>query len=232
MGTKLGLRERETFLDIFSEDFKEVRSAVARQIEKIWDKARDAVLKELGQDKLIAKKNELNHQIRVLQEEVHQLESQMKIVPLTKQQVLELGGDVDRYGYAKGAEFYGIPIVSQFEYQVVDLIRENIDLEAPAKFLFDLSRSCTRELGMVGTFEEAQEVYNKFYSLDFKKYGVDIAPRLAEIKSKNPLLEPPKTLQVEMKVDAKKIGLAMKKREARLQDEKDNKEVNSHNYIW
>jgi hypothetical protein len=34
---------------------------------------------------------------------------------------------------------------------------------------------------MAGTFEEAREAYEKFYSLDFRKYGVDIPPRLDDI---------------------------------------------------
>ena len=34
---------------------------------------------------------------------------------------------------------------------------------------------------MAGTFEEARETYEKFYSLDFRKYGVDIPPRLDEL---------------------------------------------------
>ena len=35
---------------------------------------------------------------------------------------------------------------------------------------------------MAGTFEEAREAYEKFYSLDFRRYGVDIPPRLDEVK--------------------------------------------------
>jgi hypothetical protein len=38
-----------------------------------------------------------------------------------------------------------------------------------------------RALTMAGTFEEARVVYDKFYSLDFRKYGVDIPPRLDEM---------------------------------------------------
>jgi len=45
-----------------------------------------------------------------------------------------------------------------------------------------------RELAMSGTFEEARKAYGKFYSLDFKKYGVDIPPRLDEIKKHASLL--------------------------------------------
>ena len=38
-------------------------------------------------------------------------------------------------------------------------------------------------------FEEARKAYSKFYSLDFRKYGVDIPPRLEEISKNKKLLE-------------------------------------------
>ena len=37
---------------------------------------------------------------------------------------------------------------------------------------------------MAGTFEEARAAYTKFYSLDFRKYGVDIPQGLMKLKKK------------------------------------------------
>ena len=42
---------------------------------------------------------------------------------------------------------------------------------------------------MAGTFEEAREAYEKFYSLDFRKYGVDIPPRLDDIRKDKKLVK-------------------------------------------
>ncbi|GAG29564.1 unnamed protein product, partial [marine sediment metagenome] len=95
--------------------------------------------------------------------------------------------------------FYGIPIESYFEYQIASLIRHHLDLEAPAKFVRDLSKSCIRELTMAGTFEKAQEVYEKFYKLDFRKYGVDIPPRLDEMRTEKELLQRTQQLMVDHK---------------------------------
>ena len=68
------------------------------------------------------------------------------------------------------------------------------------KFIHDLARSCLRELAMSGTFEEARVAYKKFYSLDFRKYGVDIPPRLDEIRKQKQMIETTKeTLQLENK---------------------------------
>jgi len=187
--TKLGLRERQTFMSIFEVDFGVIQSAFTNQIQKIWEMAREEILREEGKLDLITRKEEIDLKIIELQEEKHKLERQIKPEDLTKEQIIELGGKIDRWGEGREANFFGIPIKSQTEYKMVQMIKAQLDLEVPAKFLYDLNRSCFRELAMVGTFEEAQEVYNKFYQLNFRKYGVDLPPRLAEIKEQSPLIE-------------------------------------------
>lgn len=188
--TKLGLMERKEFIKIFDQDFFAIQSAFSKQIQNIWDMARKEVLKKKGLDIKIERKEEIEKQIEELNEELHKIERNIRPENLTKQQIIELGGSIDRWGQAQGGKFYGIPVKSLLEYEIIQLIKDNIDLEAPAKFVFDLHRACSRELTMAGTFEDAQEVYNKFYALDFRKYGIDIPPRLTEIKKQNPLLEP------------------------------------------
>jgi hypothetical protein len=90
----------------------------------------------------------------------------------------------------------GIPIESQFDYEIVEYIKQNIDLEVPAKILRNVCESSIRALTMAGTFEEARAAYEKFYSLDFRKYGVDIPPRLEDIcANKNSMLYAQQSLQ-------------------------------------
>ncbi len=197
--TKLTPNERKEFLKIFEEDLRAINSALAHQIEDIWDKARSQILKESGQDDLLLKKAKLITERDKLNEEIHTIEMALRSKPLTKQQVIELGGDVNTYGRAKGANFHGIPIESYFEYQIAQLIKEHLDLNAPAKFVRDLSKSCIRELTMAGTFEQAQQIYEKFYKLDFRKYGVDIPPRLDEMRTEKELLQRTHQLMVDHK---------------------------------
>jgi len=94
---------------------------------------------------------------------IHEIESELNKQDLRPEQIVELGGTPDDYGRYKGANFYGIPVTSQFEYAVVEYIRKYIDLEIPVKFVNDLGRSCMREIAMSGTFEEARAAYEKFY---------------------------------------------------------------------
>jgi len=197
--TKLSPNERKEFLKIFEEDLRAIEGALAHQIESIWDKARDQILKESGQDDLLHKKADLINQRNKLDEEIHQIEVALRSKPLTKQQIIEMGGNIDAYERAKGANFHGIPIESYFEYQIAQLIKDHLDLKAPAKFVRDLSKSCIREMTMAGTFEKAQEVYEKFYALDFRKYGVDIPPRLDEMRSEKALLQRTRQLMVDHK---------------------------------
>jgi len=198
--TKLGLRERQTFMDIFGADFGSIQSAFTNQIQKIWEQARGQILQEEGKTGLLERKEEIEEAIHKLQQEMHEIERKIKPEDLTKEQIIELGGNLDRWGEARDANFYGIPIKSKTEYEMVQLIKSQLNLEVPAKFLYDLNRSCFRELAMVGTFEEGQGVYNQFYKLNFRKYGVDLPPRLTEVKSQSPLIETKGTgLQIEDK---------------------------------
>ena len=197
--TKLSPNERKEFLDIFREDLKAIEGALAHQIEDIWDKARAQILKESGQNNLMDKKAKLIVEKNKLDQEIQEIELALKSKPLTKQQIIELGGNIDNYGYAKGANFHGIPIESYFEYQIAQMIKEHLDLNAPAKFVRDLNKSCIRELTMSGTFEQATEVYKKFYALDFRKYGVDIPPRLDEMRTDKQLLQRTQQLMVDHK---------------------------------
>ncbi len=192
--TKLTEKERRGFEEIIKVDLDAIQSKVVEQIEIIWKRAREHILKEKGHDKLIKRKEKIREAINRLEEEKHQIENTINSKDLTKQQVIELGGVINDFGRGREAKFYGIPITSQFEYEIVQFIKKNIDLEVPAKFLHDLARSCMRELTMEGTFEGAKAVYEKLYALDFRKYGVDIPPRLEEIKRRNPTLEAPKEL--------------------------------------
>jgi len=178
---KLTEREREGFEKILSKDLAAINDRFMNQIKDFWGIARAEILRRKGWDKLIKEKEELNLQQNQTKNRIHEIESTLSKDPLLVEQVVELGGKANDYGKFSGANFYGIPVDSQFEYEIVEYIRENIDLEIPSKILRDVCQSSIRALVMSGTFEEARAAYEKFYSLDFRKYGVDIPPRLDDI---------------------------------------------------
>lgn len=178
---KLTEKERKGFEDILLMDLKAINEKFLQQIKTFWGIARHEVLKQKGWDKLITEKEELVQQQKIIRDRIHEIESTLNEEPLRTEQAAELGGRPDEYGRYKGASFYGISVTSQFEYEIVEYIRNNIDLEFPSKILRDICQSSMRALTMAGSFEEARAVYDKFYSLDFRKYGVDIPPRLEEM---------------------------------------------------
>ena len=178
---KLTEREREGFEKILSKDLAAINDRFMNQIKDFWGIARAEILRRKGWDKLIKEKEELDLQQNQIKNRIHEIESTLSKDPLLIEQVVELGGKANDYGKFNGANFYRIPVDSQFEYEIVEYIRENIDLEIPSKILRDVCQSSIRALVMSGTFEEARAAYEKFYSLDFRKYGVDIPPRLDDI---------------------------------------------------
>ena len=180
--TTIGLRERQAFIEIIIEDLGAIESKVVEQIKDLWEESRQEILHERGLDLKIERKDEIKKQIDELKEELSVIERELHATKLTVHQTIELGGKVNRYDDAIGANFFGMPVRSQLEYDIVQRIKDKVDTEAPAKYLRDLGRSSLRELTMAGTFEDAQGIYNEFYSLNFRKYGVDIPPRLTEMK--------------------------------------------------
>jgi hypothetical protein len=178
---KLTEKEREGFEKILAQDLGAINQKFMNQIKDFWGIARVQVLKTKGWDKLIREKDDLEIQRKQCTERIHEIESILNSENLRAEQVIELGGKPNENGHCRGATFYGIPVTSQFEYEIVEYIRANIDLEVPAKILRDICESSIRALTMAGTFEEARTAYEKFYSLDFRSYGVDIPPRLEDV---------------------------------------------------
>jgi hypothetical protein len=193
---KLTEREREGFEKILSQDLKAINKRFISQIKDFWGIARDKVLKQKGWDTLILEKEQLERKQKETKQRIHEIEEILNSEQLRVEQVVELGGKPNEYGRCGGANFYGIPVTSQLEYEIVEYIKQNIDLEVPAKILRDVCESSIRALVMAGTFEEAREAYEKFYSLDFRKHGVDIPPRLDDIcANKNSMLYAQQSLQ-------------------------------------
>lgn len=193
---KLTEREREGFEKILKQDLKAINQRFISQIKDFWGIARENVLKRKGWDTLILEKEQLDRKQKEIKQRIHEIEEILNSEKLRVEQVIELGGKSNEYGRCEGANFYGIPVTSQFEYEIVEYIKQNIDLEVPAKILRDVCESSIRALVMAGTFEEARGAYEKFYSLDFRKYGVDIPPRLDDLcANKNSMLYAQQSLQ-------------------------------------
>jgi hypothetical protein len=202
---KLTEKERSGFEEILRKDLVAINQKFMNQIKDYWNLSRTEVLKLRGWDKLIKEKHEAQEKIAKLKQRINEIENKMNSEDLLPEQIVELGGEPNEYGRYKGAKFYGIPVTSQFEYDIVEYIRDRINLDIPSKILRDICEASLRELTMAGTFDEAREAYQKFYSLDFRKYGVDIPPRLKEVVENKKMLEfAQKSLQLgEPKNDSK-----------------------------
>jgi hypothetical protein len=197
---KLTEKEREAFERILAQDLDAINAKFMNQIKDFWGLARSEILNQRGWNKLIIEKQQMEQLRQKCIDRIHEIETILDSESLKPEQIVELGGRPDEYGHYKGANFYGIPVDSQFDYDIVEYIRKNIDIEVPSKILRDVAQSSIRALVMAGTFEEAREAYEKFYSLDFRKYGVDIPPRLDDVKKDTEqLLYAQESLQISSK---------------------------------
>lgn len=179
--TKLTDHERMSFEKILEKDLGAINAKFMNQIKDFWHLSRREVMKKKGWDKLEKEKKELQDQQGKILRRIHDIENILNSEILRPEQIVELGGDANEYGRFKGANFYGIPVTSQFEYEIVEYIKKRINIEVPSKILADICKASLRELTMSGTFEEARTAYKKFYSLNFRQYGVDIPPQLDDV---------------------------------------------------
>lgn len=186
--SKLNQKERLAFIGIIEGDLTAINSKIHEQLNLYWEKSRIEILHDCGFDGLIEKKKQLDAEEKKIRQRIHEIEDIIEDKPMTVNQILEYNGSINSWGKAEGAHFMGIPLDSLIDYKIAKLIETNIDVHAPAKYIEQIARSTLRELAMAGSFEEAREVYNDFYSLDFRRYGVDIPPRLKEIKKQRPTL--------------------------------------------
>ena len=132
---KLTEREREGFEKILLKDLDAINDRFMNQIKDFWGIARKEILQRKGWDKLMEEKDNLETQKKQIINRIHEIESTLTEEPLRVEQVIELGGKSNEYGKCKGAQFYGIPVESQFEYEIVEYIRANIDLEIYVKLI-------------------------------------------------------------------------------------------------
>jgi len=186
--TKLNQKERLAFIQIIEGDLSAINSRIHEQLNLYWEKSRAEILHDCGFDGLIEEKKQLKKKEEQIRQRIHEIEDIIEDKPMTVNQILEYNGKINQWGKAESAHFMGIPLDSQVDYKIAKLIETNIDVHAPAKYIEQIAKATLRELAMAGSFEEAREVYNDFYSLDFRKYGVDIPPRLKEIKKERPTL--------------------------------------------
>jgi hypothetical protein len=75
------------------------------------------------------------------------------------------------------------PVENALEAKICLLMQERTDVTAPAFMLKRIAQAVERELAFAGTYEAVEEAYERFYGLDFQKYGVDIPPRLIHIQA-------------------------------------------------
>src|SRR5512137_2897022 len=138
---KLTEREREGFEEILTKDLAAINKRFMNQIKDFWGIARTEILKRKGWDKLMREKDDLEIEKKRIINRIHDIEGVLSEEKLRVEQVVELGGKSNDYGKYSGANFYGIPVESQFDYEIVEYIRANIDLEIPSKILRDVCQS-------------------------------------------------------------------------------------------
>lgn len=182
MSTKIGIREKQAFVEIVAEDLGAIHRRIGEQLNEIWSQVREEIIEERGYKKLEDKKAKLRAQIDKLNTQIYDIEQILRDGAMSHDDAKEFQATFDRWGNASDCNFYGVPLRTKMDCEIARRIKSRINLEAPAKYLSDLARSAIREITMSGDYTQCRAAYETFYAIDFRKYGVDIPPRLNEMK--------------------------------------------------
>lgn len=198
--TRISPTERQAVIQTFSADFMAIESAFMGQLRKAFLEERSAVSAELGavdeteidrlereakewERKLANFTSEVSMRIRMLREAQSSLrnvpENEWGLAP-TGDQLLELKVEVPQYSRPTWNK---IELKTRLDAETAIRLNQKIDAEVPMNALATIARAVQRELTFAGTLEKVREIYDQFHSLNFRKYGVDIAPKLSDIKS-------------------------------------------------
>jgi hypothetical protein len=186
---------------IFMEDFQAIQRAIRAQLVTFHEEVRAQVLCELGIDEATDEALRLENEIKTkqlelqrlrerLSREIYMAEQRLELVkseslgafngPPEPEQLQELGFNHDTP--VNNRTWYGFPVRTKLEAMVCLKLKKTADVETPLTAVEKIAKSVQREMAFVSTFDDAERVYEKFYSLNFRQYGVDIPPRLDDLK--------------------------------------------------
>lgn len=204
---KLGARERMEIEKIFMDDFKNIQSSIGKQLRAFYERVRVEVLDELKVNEITAEAAKLEEEIRQKQleltrirerltREIYLAEQRLNIIktealgdlegPPDAEQLEELGFNYD--DPVRDRMWYGFSVRTKLEATILIRLKE-MDIAKPLKAMEKIGQAVQREMAFVSTFDDAEKAYKKFYDLNFRQYGVDIPPRLDDLKKlKGPTL--------------------------------------------
>lgn len=189
MAVKLTMAEKEMMSKVLKQDLSLIESEVFRQFHELWEKTRRDVEDELGFHKKNEEIEKLQAEIQKLTAKIGEVQASMREYAEhpTVQDYLDAGlappkNQRNGFIYNHNVEFMGIPVNSKMDCLIAKKIKSQCDPERPLNMLCEIAQSAYRALVMSGTYDEARDAYDKFYSLDFQRFGVKIPRRLDEIK--------------------------------------------------
>jgi hypothetical protein len=200
--TKMSVQDKMRIADIFDQDFQAIMGAMRAQLADHWDYTREMILNRLGIKELFGESKELEREVEELRVELQRIREEIQYKIFTKEQRLaelkrkalgEWDGPADpktlrSLGFKEtdksgpDRQWMGFEIRSKLDAEVALELKDKAGVEAPAAALVTIFKSVEREFAFCSTYADAERIYTKFYSLNFRQFGVDIPPRLDDLQ--------------------------------------------------
>lgn len=197
---RMTTREKERIETMLKQDLMTIEMTMVKQLQSFYD-AKKVMLTEqhgiaakqqeaenLREDILKAEKKlqklreELQFQIDSKRQELKRIEGEALgkfNAPPSVDQLRELGFNEDTP--IRDRSWYGFPVRTSFDALICIELKKDTNVEAPARTLKMIADSVMRSMAFAASYEDVENVYEKFYSLDFRRYGVEITPRLDDL---------------------------------------------------
>ena len=197
---KLSRFDREQATKIFASDFDTINDAVAGQLKGLWQSVRERTMLSVGIKEASDEAIKLEKEIADMQMELTRIREKMQHEismkarrledvkrdslkeysgPPDAEMIKELGFDHD--APVEKRDWFGFKIRTKLDAMTALRLSGEIDIGSPYRVLQQIAKSVSRELILAGTHEDVKAIYEKFHSLNFRQFGVDLPPRLMEL---------------------------------------------------
>lgn len=193
--------EKSAFMEVFSRDFENIMKTLGMQLNEQYRLARVEVMKEEGVVDETPKVKRLERELEELRLELQRLREGMQHTIFTKERELadvkrkglgDLDGPPDPetlvelgFGHDDKVEdraWHGIPIRSKLDALSAVKLHRAMDVSAPIRAVERIGEAVKRALLLSASYDDVQAAYDKFYELNFQQYGVDLPPRLDDLR--------------------------------------------------
>ena len=201
---RLSKFDKDQIINMFRDDFNTINMGIKQQLIDQWEKTKKEILAERNAVDNRNKVKRVEEKLESLEEEYHAFMTSYQSRKATfegekalleketmgllgtapePKQLLSLGINADRYHH-RDKEWFGVEIKTQLDAMVAIRIRTQVDLGNVMDMFKQVQDAVWRDVRFAEDSQTLKDLYDRFRSLGFDKFGIKLPPRLSDVESK------------------------------------------------